>query len=580
MEKLMKITNKIFLPFICIVVFIILLKLNINTHIFHDEFVYSVIYGTQEKIQTIKDVFISVKNLYITHNGRVVTHLILMLFLMTPKIFRDIINSIFFVSLILELIIFSRKKSGNIKDFLINLMIFPLLWCTIPVFGETVIWFSGSINYLLSVDLLLLYIYIIYNIWKKEEKLKTCKLVMISIFSFLIGTLHETIGIIAISYIGMTFLYLLIKNKKVNLDLLLSGIFSILGFCIIIFSPGTNVRKLAELQTMQSVPSYFERLQRTFSMLYQTFFHMPIVLIVLLGFVIYFIVQFIKNKKTTLQNKEMLSNIFLLISATLTYFAMIASPTFLERVTFCGYIIYIFIFLKILYLDIKIEKLEILKQILIIALILILGKNTYTTLAETLELTKKLSVQEGRENVYVKPLGCEYNSYMYGEDISTFIAAPKNCSMAAYYELKSIRILSNYYFDIEISNVNEKNTDSIIVKTNVYEGKQLFYILDKEIYQKQAPFKRYRNAYKTGDITLYFSMPEIENLSIQFTKSQELTIKSIKIYTPENTLLELYGEDILNYIKLENIEIENKNENEIILKVDENGKINLLKGEN
>jgi len=584
---------KIVMLIIASVAFVVLLKINTNTHMYHDEFVYSVIYNTKEKVDSLADVFVSTKNIYLLHNGRAITHFLIVLFLMTPKIFRNIIISLLFVILLMELIFFSRKKEYTVKDILIKLLVFPLLWYTIPVFGETIIWFSGCINYLLIYIFLLLYIYQIDTIWKKEENVTTKKQIAMIIFSFFVSSLHETGGIIAISYIAFCFIYLLIKNKKINKNLLVFGIAGFIGFLTIILSPGSNVRKSAELQRMDVIPSLAERLKNILNMLQNTISFRPIIFCFLLGFIIYFVIQLIKNKKETLKNKEMFSNLFLITSATITYFAMIVSPVFYERVTFCAYVIYVYVFLKILYCDIENKKVELFKKILILIFIICLGKTAYKDILQTFELTNLHSIawqerereieeqkSSGKKDIYLKPLNCNFNRFMYVGDISTSVTYNHNGSMAAYYNVDSMRLLSPYYLDFEIGNCNKDNTSNITLKTNSYEEKQKFYLLDEEIYNKQAPYKRYKNSYETGKIKLYFAMPNLEDLAIHFEKEQKLTLKSIKLYNSENILFDLCGENILNKVKLENIDIEKKDENEIVLNIHENGKINIIEGEN
>ena len=126
-EKLKKIINipNISTILIVLISFLCILKININTHIYHDEFVFSIIYGTEQKIAGIGDIFTSLTNLYINHTGRV------MVFLQSGNIIRAIVNSAFFGLLIFELIKFSSKGKFAVP---ISLLIFPMLWCKIPAF--------------------------------------------------------------------------------------------------------------------------------------------------------------------------------------------------------------------------------------------------------------------------------------------------------------------------------------------------------------------------------------------------------------------------------------------------------------
>ncbi len=225
MQKLkQKLTfQNIIILFVMIVSFLCVFKININTHTFHDEFVFSIVYGTEQKIQSLKDILISAKNIYFLHSGRVIVHTLIMLVLKLGNTARAVLNSAFFALLIFELIKFPDKGKLRIP---IALLIFPLLWCKIPVFGQTVIWLSGAIDYLWPTVALLFYIYLLDKILKKELEYKKVKLALFIIYSFIIGSLHEIVGVISTMILGFTFMYLLIKNKKINKTLLFGGIFA------------------------------------------------------------------------------------------------------------------------------------------------------------------------------------------------------------------------------------------------------------------------------------------------------------------------------------------------------------------
>lgn len=580
---------KIGFGIILIMVFILMFTMNIKTHLYHDEFVYSSIYGTKEKIENFGDILLSTKNLYLTHNGRAITHFILMIVLMCNSFWRSIANSLFFVLLIYELIEFSIDKKKIDLKICLMLLIFPLLWCTIPIFRETVIWLSGSINYMWTAVVLLVYISIIEKIFKDEKELNKWKLIGFIAFSFVLASLHELTGIISISMIGLISLYLLIKNKKINKTLFYGGVSACLGFLSLILSPGSNVRKTVEIQTTDHIASFYERIATCLERLTNTIKTNNFIFFIIACFMIYCIFLFVKNKKKIFKSsniKEVFIIIFLIISAILSYAGMVASPTFLERVTFTPYIIFLLVGFKCLNLLNLKQKGKWICSLIILSTTIFYTIKAVPYIQDTFKLLqmqyeawesrdKEISMQvaQGKEDIYVEKFGVGTNSYLFFTDLSDSITYNHNGSMSVYYGINSIRTKEPYYLDLNIANLNDKNTNSIKVSTKESEKIAKFYLIDKELYEKVAPYKRFKNSYNGGEITLYYSMPTLENLEISFAESQKITMNRLKLYTPDNLIFEAEGKAILNYIDATNITIEEMSEKEIILNVNEDSKI-------
>ena len=548
--------------------FLIVFYINYKTHPYHDEFVYSCIYGTTQRITNLRDLFTSVYNLYFMHNGRAITHFILMAFLMQGKLLRDIVNSLFFVILLYQLIRYATKgEKNNILKSVLALLIFPLLWNTIPAFGETVIWFAGSVNYLWTTVFLLFYLKLVNEIFKQEKNFSKTKLIIFYLLSFIIPSLHESVGIISCSYLGLVFLYLWIKNKKINTTLLKACLFSAVGFLCVVLSPGTEIRKLAELQTMENVPTLLENLTHVFRMLLNTIKSCPLIFILIFFGIIFSFYVLLKHKKGEIK-KEAFEFLFLCISAFLAYLAMVVSPTFLERVTFVPYIIFTLAGFKALQYLRNFPKIQWIQIAALFVLFILSSIKAYPTLLETKQLVSlqnmawekrdeeiNQQIQEGKQDIIVEPLNVTLNKYMYGGELSTSISFNHNGSMAAAYGVNSIRLRSNYYLDLGLTNLNSQNTKSIQLSSNNYQENSKFYLLDKEVYDKMAPYKKYKNSYASGDITLYYAMPNIEQLKITFLEEQEISISKIKLYTPEEILEDLSPQEMLDVIKLENIDV-------------------------
>lgn len=574
--------DKIILIIALIVVCLFMYYLNAHTTIFHDEFVYSCIYGTTERITNLKDVVLSTYNLYQMHNGRAITHMVLMICLLLPKFVRDILNSFFITILLAELICFSTKENKSVfQRIIFTFFAITLFWSTAPAFGETVMWFSGAVNYMWTSVFLLLYIVWTEKIFEHEKEYDNWKKIIYIISSFVLASSHEIVAVIMLSYIGLIWLYLLIKNRKINKTILYGIIFSILGFLFIILSPGTNVRKQVDLQTTDTVLPLIQRIINCINMLFISIKENIFIFTVIAIFLIFFIVLLIKKFKDVLKNKSYFSILFLLIGATLAYCAMAVSPSFQKRVTFIPYIIYIFAGLKILNLNTDRKVIEYVKVCLIICISCVYMIYTIKNVKETVRLMKDYELaclkreqdiimqkENDKKDIYVESIAEPVNSYMYaGSDLSTLKSINQNSSMAAYYQVDSIRVKSNYYCDLELENVNEENSDSIIIRADSSQDRRKFYLIDKELYNKVAPYKKYKNTYKGGDIILYYSLTDINNLNLYFEKEQDITIKSLKIYDTENILKEYKGKELIINSTLNNVDIKTQDSNSVKLHV-------------
>ncbi len=576
---------------VLVISFLCVLKININTHIYHDEWVFSIIYGTENKIHSLKDILVSAKNIYFTHSGRVIVHTLLMILLRFGNMARAIINSTFFALLVFELIKFSGKGKLRIP---IAILVFPLLWFKIPAFGQTVIWLAGATGYLWTAVTLLFYIHLLEKILKNEIEYRKTSLILFTIFSFIVGSLHEIVGVISTVILGLSFVLLLYKNKKINKTLLLGGLFNLLGFLSNILSPGTNGRKMLAMQVDGDIPSFLSRLKNSLVMLKGTIvenvFIFGIILITI-TFVIIKIIQKRKNKQNFKYTKEIYMILFLIVASICSYIAMSVSPTFDLRVTFVPYIIFVYVALKCLYILGVNKDIKIIEAITITFIAVLFIFDAVPDIKETFNFVKSqkiawdkrdASIEEqiknGKKDIYVEPLSISgSNPHLYFADISSSLSGIHNTSMKLFYEVNSIRIKENYYMDLRIKNINEDNKNSIKISSKSYEEIQNFNIITKETYDKTAPYKRYTYAYQGGEITIYPSMASIEDLCITFTKNQTITIEKLKLYTPENSIFEAKGKEILNHCKLENLEIESSTEDEIVLKVNELSKIKVLK---
>lgn len=140
--------SKICLYTFIIVFFILIFILNRLYPLFADDWSYSFVYGGNERVKNIKDIFISQYRHYFMWGGRTIVHLIAQFLLFIPPWIADTINSIAYI--VFTFVIYKIVRIGETKESpLLFILIQLLLWFLLPAFGEDFLWITGSANYLI-----------------------------------------------------------------------------------------------------------------------------------------------------------------------------------------------------------------------------------------------------------------------------------------------------------------------------------------------------------------------------------------------------------------------------------------------
>ena len=156
--------------FILVVIFFaLILLLNLIYPLYADDWAYAFIYGskTPQKIKGLSDIIDSQYYHYFRHGGRTIVHIIAQLLLLTKGYWADIINSvayIIFAYLIYKICNINRKINPSLF-FFINI----LIWFFQPGFAQSVLWITGSANYLWGTLIITAFIYFFCLSFLKEN---------------------------------------------------------------------------------------------------------------------------------------------------------------------------------------------------------------------------------------------------------------------------------------------------------------------------------------------------------------------------------------------------------------------------
>nr|WP_320023824.1 DUF6056 family protein [uncultured Acetobacterium sp.] len=319
-------TNRILFFAVLVLTFFYMLFLNLKTPLIADDFVYTFIFGTSTPVTSISDIITSQTTYYLTWGGRVIAETLTQLFMFLGKDIFNIANSVCYIVFCLAVYFLAVGRKIRFELILLTTI---LIWFFTPMFGQTVMWLTGSCNYLWCGTIILLAL-LPFRLYE-EKQTKILKSIWFAIIMaplfFLSGITNEnTAG--AMILIMLMFCLVYYKRKIDIPAFAFTGLFfSICGFLCMIFAPGnglraTNESAVSEVTMMVGSNPIITRLSY---FAYNLYALMPLVLLAAIAFVL------LKNEKT--QKEIVVFGIFVL-AAVAAMFVMLAPPKFPPRAMF------------------------------------------------------------------------------------------------------------------------------------------------------------------------------------------------------------------------------------------------------
>ena len=187
---------------------------------------------------------------YMDWAGRAVLLLLTRIFSLLPKGVFNIFNSLCFTytALLIYWNIDGRKK----YDSLLLIMIHLLMWNFSVDFDQTVLWLTGSCNYLWGMMLILSFITLYRHLLtrtRQGERLPAWKVAVLMLSAFLAGWGNENSSGGAILIAGLLTLGYVIEKKRIEKWMVAALGAAAVGFGLLVFSPGNTVRGEMLLET-------------------------------------------------------------------------------------------------------------------------------------------------------------------------------------------------------------------------------------------------------------------------------------------------------------------------------------------
>ena len=232
-----KLTNKALCAALLLAATIVMWFFNHYTTLFLDDWHYAFIFGTQEHIRTIGDIFVSQWHHYFEFtNGRFIAHFFVQLFdgILGKGTF-NVFNAIFFALFLYVIaVVTSRDKSHYYKIMSVALILVLLI---MTGFKYEFLWMSGACNYLWMAILLLLF----FHIMGKEEIPKKYR-VPLFLFGFICGWSNEALVVgLGAAY----FIYFALHRKRLSNHRLWMLVGFYLGALFLVLSPAAVNRALS-----------------------------------------------------------------------------------------------------------------------------------------------------------------------------------------------------------------------------------------------------------------------------------------------------------------------------------------------
>lgn len=230
--------------------FILIYILNVLHPLFGDDWMYSMLSDGHTPVRNFADIIHTQYEHYFTWGGRTVVHIIAQSLLLAGVDVADVINSLAYVAL--TLVIYFLTNRGNELRPSLLLGINLLIWFFQPAFGSTMLWITGSANYMWGTLIILLFLIPYVNrVYKPQVKDSPVKVVLMFIFGVIAGWTNENM---AIGLIFMLFCFAFYYKKKCGKIPIwaMSGLTgAIIGCVIMLAAPGNYVRVGAILQNTE-----------------------------------------------------------------------------------------------------------------------------------------------------------------------------------------------------------------------------------------------------------------------------------------------------------------------------------------
>ena len=202
-------------------------SLMVFTPLFSDDWNYYLIFGTQQRISSISDVFVSQYHHYFLNNGRFIPHLFVQSFdgLWGKSLFNITNTCVFLFFVFLLLRVHNKTRWGYLPIVLACILLL------FPGFNNAFLWMSGACNYLWVAVLLLVFCRLM-----ERDTFKKCYYPLLFLFGVMCGWTNEAL---IIGFAAGLFCYFIVHRKELTPHRVILFCGLILGALFLTLAPGS-----------------------------------------------------------------------------------------------------------------------------------------------------------------------------------------------------------------------------------------------------------------------------------------------------------------------------------------------------
>lgn len=377
--------NRLLMGLIVSCVYIMIFILNHNYPLFLDDYVYSFIYLSDHRVESILDILKSQYIHYFAWGGRNVVHFICQFLLMIDFFWACVLNTtayIVFIYIIYR-IANKNKKLNPIIFFLIH----ACLWFLQPAFCQAVLWKTGSANYLWGALIVISFIYPYYSYYRnKNSSNNILKNILFFIAGIIAGWTNENVSIALIVYILGSIVLYRIERMDIPKWAIFGLLGAIIGCAVMVSAPGNYVRMFSiteyyKLRGTIMTELYIPNIKRL--LLYSLTTILPLLTVYIVGCFIYN--RQMKDKHG--KEKVIRSSVLFILTGFIAFLGLLASPTSETRALF-GTISLFIIPTVLIYanIDFKINRILQILNITILTAFFVLSLVDYNWKYKTLKI--------------------------------------------------------------------------------------------------------------------------------------------------------------------------------------------------
>ncbi len=309
--------NKKIVQIICLVIAFCLLFFALYTKEYRsDDLIYCMKWKSDEPLSSINDIIDFQIHHYFEWGGRTVAHSIAQLLFLIGKPISSLLITIAFFLLAYMIV---KIATGKFSIFLYSIVLGCLYYLN-PAFEKTVLWYTGSANYLWTTLIMLVAIYPAVKIFRKESL--SAKDYLLLPFCFLAGWGNENTSPTLLLFLLFLLVSEIKRHEKVQIWLVISIVLWALGCALLILAPGNSVRSSEFSSGLMAIAyrghgqvnSWLNWLLPTNVILYITYV--------------------LKKKVITKKENKLNIGVIFCILGYISMLVMIASPTYPVRATF------------------------------------------------------------------------------------------------------------------------------------------------------------------------------------------------------------------------------------------------------